>query len=212
MSFTHGYVPALRYHWLTPVYDLACRAMGLGERLRRFEVGLLDDLEPRLILEVGCGTGELLRFVARRFPKALLTGLDADPQVLERARGKLAQQGIPATLVPGLAQELPFQTGTFDLVLSSLMLHHLDTESKLRALRDWRRVLAPGGTLVLVDFGRPTSLPVRAITWPLRFHILEEQGDNFRGRVPGMLKDAGFHPKVAGTHGPLVTAWRGSPA
>jgi SAM-dependent methyltransferase len=74
----HKFIPPLRFRALTSVYDLACRTMGLGDRLRRFEIGLLSGDAPRRILEVGCGTGELLRFIGKRFPTAQLTGLDPD--------------------------------------------------------------------------------------------------------------------------------------
>jgi ubiquinone/menaquinone biosynthesis C-methylase UbiE len=202
------FIPPLRFRALTPLYDLACRALGLGDALRRFEIALLSELSPRRILEVGCGTGELLRFAADRFPAGELTGLDPDTGALRRARRKLEAAGVRAELVPGRAESLPFADGSFDLVLSSLMLHHLDTRTKGRALAEWRRVLDENGLLLLVDFGVPRSRLTRMILWPLRFHILEEQADNLRGRVPGMLRSAGFVFEEAGVYGSAVVAYR----
>lgn len=202
------FIPPLRLRSLTPIYDVACRAMGLGDRLRRFEVGLLAGLSPRRILEVGCGTGELLRFAGDRFPDASLTGLDPDADALARARRKLQAAGRTAELVTGYAQSLPFPDASFDLVLSSLMLHHLDSETKVRALAEWRRVLDPAGSLLLVDFGVPRSLLAKILLWPLRFEILEEQADNFRGRVPGMLTAAGLAFEEVGVYGSVVVAYR----
>lgn len=112
--------------------------------------------------------------------------MDADAATLRRAKRKLDGAGVRADLVPGRAGSLPFPDHSFDLVLSSLMLHHLDTRTKRIALAEWRRVLDEKGLLVLVDFAVPRSLLTRALLWPLRFHILEEQADNLRRRVPEM--------------------------
>ncbi len=202
------FIPPIRFRALTPVYDLACRAMGLGDRFRRFEIALLPDAAPQRILEIGCGTGELLRFVAVRFPQAALTGLDPDAEALAAARRKLVRAGAPAQLVTGHAQSLPFPDDSFDLVLSSLMLHHLQTPVKARALAEWHRVLEPRGLLLLVDFGVPRSLLAKVLLWPLRFPILEEQADNFRGRVPEMLRSAGFVFEEAGVYGSVVVGYR----
>lgn len=202
------YIPPAGIHALTPLYDVACRALGLGERLRRFEIALLEDMSPRRILEVGCGTGELLRYAGARFSQAALAGVDPDVAALDRARRKLAGAGLTADLLEGRAESLPFADGSFDLVLSSLMLHHLDTATKLRALAEWRRVLDPRGLLLLVDFGVPRSLVTKVLLWPLRFHIFEEQADNFRGRVPAMLREAGFEIEEAGVYGSVVVAYR----
>ncbi len=202
------FIPPLRFRALTPIYDFACRALGLGDALRRFEIALLSEVSPRRILEVGCGTGELLRFVVDRFPAGELTGLDPDVGALRRAKRKLDAAGVRAELVRGRAESLPFVDGSFDLVLSSLMLHHLESQTKARALSEWRRVLDGKGLLLLVDLGVPRSPLTRLLLWPLRFHILEEQADNFRGRVPDMLRSAGFAFEEAGVYGSVVVAYR----
>jgi ubiquinone/menaquinone biosynthesis C-methylase UbiE len=202
-----SFIPPLRFPSLTPIYDVACRVVGLGERLRRFEIALLADASPRRILEVGCGTGELLRYAGARFPRAALTGLDPDATALERARRKLEEAGRSADVVQGRAESLPFPDASFDLVLSSLMLHHLETATKVRALTEWRRVLDHRGLLLLVDLGVPRSFLTKILLWPLRYPILEEQADNFRGRVPSMLRAAGFAFEEAGVYGSVVVAY-----
>ena len=203
-----SFVPAARFSSLTPVYDLACRLIGLGARFRAFERTLLEDTPVRRVLEVGCGTGELLVELARRYPGAEVVGLDPDPAALGIARRKLEGARLPARLDQGLAATLPYPDASFDLVVSSLMLHHLDTSNKLRMLRECRRVLTGRGQLVLVDFGQPRNRIARWLTWPLRFRIFEEQADNFRGRVPGLMTEAELAFEVVGTYGPVVVAYR----
>jgi ubiquinone/menaquinone biosynthesis C-methylase UbiE len=138
-------------------------------------------------------------------------GIDPDLDALARARRKLLVEGLRGEVMPGRAEALPFERGSFDLVVSSLMLHHLATETKRRALVEWRRVLAPGGALALFDLSRPRSRIVRTILWPLRFHVLEEQADNFRGLVPGMMRDAGFEVGEPADYYGVVYAWIGRP-
>ena len=208
----HKFIPAFGLRRLTPCYDALCRIMGFGDRLRRFEVGLAEGLTPKRIIEVGCGTAELTCALARRFPSAEVVGLDIDPEILAIARKKVEREHLNVQLVPASAESMPFPDGHFDLVVSSLMLHHLDSSTKERALREWKRVLAPGGTLLLVDFGPPRSRALRALTWPLRLHVFEHTQDNFKGRVPAMLTEAGFTANEVGTYGGVLQGFRAHPA
>jgi SAM-dependent methyltransferase len=96
---------------------------------------------PRRVLDVGCGTGQLLR--AASFPDAILIGLDPSAGML------LAGRSGPAELVRARAEELPFATATFDLVLSTSSYRHWSNPSS--ALREVARILAPTGWFVLGD-------------------------------------------------------------
>jgi demethylmenaquinone methyltransferase/2-methoxy-6-polyprenyl-1,4-benzoquinol methylase/phosphoethanolamine N-methyltransferase len=147
-----------------------------------------------------------MRSISRRFPGIAVTGLDPDLDALAIARGKLAADGLRGELVPGRAEALPFEAESFDLVVSSLMLHHLPTATKRRALSEWRRVVAPGGSLVLFDLGVPRNALLRVILWPLRFRVLEEQADNFRGLVPELVRQARFEVAEAAVYGGGVYA------
>lgn len=202
----HRFIPGAGFGFLTSSYDRLCRLIGLGERLRAFEVGVVGPVDGKRVLEVGCGTGELLRAVSRGARPARLVGLDPDPAMLAQAEAKLRAAGVEAELTRGFAEGLPFADGAFDLVLSSLMLHHLDAPTKRAALREWRRVLAPGGALVLVDFGAPRSALLRALLWPARLGLFEEVADNVRGKVPALLEEAGFSSREAGRYGDVVVA------
>jgi ubiquinone/menaquinone biosynthesis C-methylase UbiE len=102
------------------------------------------------VLEIGCGTGNLTAKVNRAQPGALLTGVDPDPRALARARRK-ARRTAGIQFDQGYAQDLPYADGSFDRVLSSMMLHHLDDEVKVAALGEAFRVLRPGGSIHVVD-------------------------------------------------------------
>ena len=99
------------------------------------------------VLDVGCGTGELLRRVRANVPDAALAGLDPVPEMLDVARDKLSGR---ADLRVGYAERLPWDAGTFDVVVSCNMFHYIS--HPLAALREIARVLRPAGALVLTDW------------------------------------------------------------
>src|SRR5215475_1104449 len=147
-----SYLPGMGRDWLLPLYDPITRALGAPSAHRL----LADqaDLRPgQRVLEIGCGTGNLLLMVKRRHPDATVVGLDPDPEALARARRKAARAGLSVQLDRGFADELPYPDGSVDRVLSAFMFHHLEPADRRSALREVRRVLAPGGSLHLLDFG-----------------------------------------------------------
>lgn len=106
---------------------------------------------PQRILDIGCGTGQLLSQLAVRYPQATLHGLDLAPNMLRLAADRLAGA---ATLVQGDAEQLPFVDGSFDLVVSSSTFQWLEQFD--RCFSEVRRVLAPGGLFCFALFGAGT--------------------------------------------------------
>lgn len=144
------YIPGLGKHILTPFYDVVHHVFGL-QPIHQEMVTLAGLLDGQRVLDVGCGTGNLLRTTGRRHPNVALVGLDPDPRALARARRKARRAGLDVRLDHGFAQELPYPDASFDRVFSSLMLHHLDSAAKDTLLAEVRRVLRPDGLLVLAD-------------------------------------------------------------
>lgn len=192
------YIPALSFRWLTPLYDPLLK---WGMREETFKRRLVERAQIRpgeRVLDLGCGTGTLTLMLKARYPAAEVTGVDGDPEVLAIARSKSAQAKVDVTWDQGLAFDLPYSDGSFDMVVSSLVVHHLAGTDKVRAFREVRRILRPGGRFHLLDFGPPFS----ALT-----HVqaaimtrLEEAADNFHGRLPPMLREAGFEDASAVEH------------
>lgn len=144
------------------------------------------------VLDIGCGTGTLTVLVKQTHPAAEVVGLDGDPNVLAIARAKASKAGVDIRWDHGMAFELPYADRSFDRALTSLVLHHLTTENKQRALRETWRVLQPGGELLVLDFGKPGSLYGRLLAF--LGQRLEEVADNIKGLLPNMLRGAGFDP------------------
>jgi ubiquinone/menaquinone biosynthesis C-methylase UbiE len=102
---------------------------------------------PREVLDVGCGTGALLRRAAGRFPAAELVGVDIADQMIEQARTR-EPAGSRARFLCASAARLPFDDNSFDLVVSTLSFGFWPHAAGLAEIR---RVLAPGGHAVLAD-------------------------------------------------------------
>ena len=125
-------------------------------------------------LDLGCGTGYLTRRMARAVaPTGSALGTDPSTQVIEHAR-KLAGPQDGCTFERGIAEGIEFPDGSFDVVVSSLMVHHLPAPVRPRAVAEMRRVLRPGGRLLLADFRPPSSRLARhlvgAATGPAMEH------------------------------------------
>jgi len=157
------YLPAMGRAALLPLYDPFTRLLGVRDV--HWRLVAQAGIEPgATVVEIGCGTGNLLLLAARAVPSATLIGLDPDPGALAVARRKARRAGVTVRLDHGYADRLPYPDGSVDRVLSAFMLHHLPGDQQQAALREVHRVLAPGGRLHLLDIdGSPPSRPGRLL-------------------------------------------------
>jgi ubiquinone/menaquinone biosynthesis C-methylase UbiE len=141
----------------------------------------LDVPAPRSVLDIGCGTGQLLRRASRHFPAATLTGVDASEDMIRVAQAAVPA-GAPVSFVEAFAERLPFDDGAFDLVMTTMSFHHWADQPV--ALREIRRVLAPGGVFLLAD----------ALIAGLMRGVFGHEGGSFNTpeRLATMLRDAGL--------------------
>lgn len=184
-----GYVPGMGHDRLLPFYDPLSRVLGITSVHRP----LVDQAHLRSgqrILEIGCGTGNLAILVKRLHPGVEVVGLDPDAKALARARRKVGREELPVRLDRGFAEQLPYPDASFDRVLSAFMFHHLSPEVKERALREVRRVLKPGGSLHLLDLGGAKAASDGFIARLSHRNTLLQ--DNFGGRIPVLMREAGF--------------------
>ncbi len=147
-------------HWANR-YDLSVKLLTLGrdKALRNRTLDLAYIQPGNSILDVGCGTGDLtVAAKARAGATSRVYGIDASPEMIEVARSKVARASIDIEFRVDLVEALSFPAASFDVVLSSLMMHHLPDDLKLKGLREIYRVLKLGGWLLVVDMKRPTGL------------------------------------------------------
>jgi len=184
------HVPALLHRRLTPVYDLFARASLREGRLKRELVARARIVPGHRVLDLGAGTGTLAIMVKRAHPAAEVAGLDADPAIVAIARAKAARVRANVAFEVGDAAALPYPHGSFDRILSSLVMSVLTTDKKALVVREAYRVLCPGGVFSIADFGPPHTRWGRFVT-PLVRRFAPIRG-NLEGLLPRMLREGGF--------------------
>jgi demethylmenaquinone methyltransferase/2-methoxy-6-polyprenyl-1,4-benzoquinol methylase len=134
-----------RYRNIASIYDLLFGSV--NRPLSRVGVTLSQARAGMRVLDVCCGTGTHLEAFQGR--QCVLFGLDASPAMLRVAQGRLRET---AHLDRGDGTRLPYARGAFDVVGCKLALHEMPAEARASVLEEARRVLKPGGRLVLIDF------------------------------------------------------------
>jgi ubiquinone/menaquinone biosynthesis C-methylase UbiE len=132
------------HSWIRPYADRVHREM--------LDVVAKEIAAPNTILDVGCGTGQLLSKARALYPSSQLFGIDPAEGMVEIARGHLPF----ATIYLGAAETLPIADSSVDVVLSSISFHHWSDQ--LAALREISRVLRTGGCFCLADISMPDWL------------------------------------------------------
>src|SRR4051794_19027907 len=150
------FLPGMGRSWLLPLYDIFTRAAGV-RALHERAVELAGIRPGQAVVDVGCGTGNLSFAVLEAHPDAQVTGLDPDGAALRRAARKACRRRVSLTLVQGYADRIPGEDSSFDHVVSSLALHHIDDDGRIAFARDSLRALRPGGRVTVVDFGGPAA-------------------------------------------------------
>jgi ubiquinone/menaquinone biosynthesis C-methylase UbiE len=188
-------VPALGKDFLTPLFDTVLEVIGLGTPLREQVLEQVHIQNDERVLDVGCGTAALLLRAKARVPGASLIGIDADPHILGLARKKIHKQGMEVEVRQARAEDLPFPSASFDVVVSTLTFHHLPTPIKHQAIAEIHRVLRPSGRFLLADFGKPEGIFLKVLfalgTW-LQPNEARYFQDNRAGKLPLFLEEAGF--------------------
>ena len=135
-------------------YDFTMWLLHFGREYSfREDVVALAALAPgESVLDVGCGTGTLAIAVKQKTGPGAVYAIDASIEMLARARAKAKRRHVDVTFENAVAEALPFPDARFDVVLSTIMLHHLPRKVRLQAVREIARVLRPGGRVVIVDF------------------------------------------------------------
>jgi ubiquinone/menaquinone biosynthesis C-methylase UbiE len=148
------------------------------------------------VLDIGCGTGNLTLVAESRVgASGEVHGLDPAPEMIAVAQKKAARSGARVNFRLGVIEDITFPDDYFDVVLSSLAIHHLPDELKRKGFVNIRRVLKPGGRLFVVDFEPPDN-PVKRF---LLTHVIghDMMRTDVREYVPMMLA-AGFDNVEAG--------------
>ena len=184
---------ALRYAWLTSVYDPVVRWTC---RETRFKTELVQQAwasEGDQVLDLGCGTATLTTMMKQAYPRAEIVGLDGSEQILDIAREKSAIAGSDLTFTHALSFDMPYDDDRFARVVSSFFFHHLMRDDKKRTLDEVFRVLAPGGELHVADWGRPPNVIFRVAFGVVQLlDGFKTTGDSVAGMLPEYMEETGF--------------------
>lgn len=153
-------------------HDIANRAASLAE---------ICILEPKRILDIGCGTGYLLRQLAHRYPSAeTLSGVDPAEGMIKVAEAMTSDLRLNFTT--GMAEQLPYEDASFDLVISTTSFDHWHDQQA--GVNECARVLRPGGQLILCDQFSAWLLPTLVGS--------RREKARTRSRAAALLLSAGF--------------------
>ncbi|MCL6434387.1 MAG: class I SAM-dependent methyltransferase [Leptolyngbyaceae cyanobacterium HOT.MB2.61] len=177
-----------QYQWL---YDgiswLAALGVGGERRFRQLALEGLEIAPETKVLDLCCGAGPATQVLVAR--SRHVTGLDASPNAIKRARERVPQ----ADYVEAFAEKMPFSDNQFDLVHTSTALHEMEPEQLRQILQEVYRVLKPGGIFTFVDFHAPTN-PLYWVGVSLFLTLFETETawKLIQTNLPELLSETGF--------------------
>ena len=168
-----------------PSYD---RQLDFVERLMRDDGrAWVGERATGRVLEVAIGTGRSLPFYT---VASSLTGVDLSPEMLAIARTRASERGLPVDLLEGDAEALPVEDAAFDSVVCTLSLCTIPDPAA--AVAEMKRVLVPGGRLLLLDHVGSTWPPVYALFWLAERVSIRTAGEHYTRRSLPLVEAAGF--------------------
>ena len=135
-------------------YETAASQGYFFDRIQRKVLKLAKGDMPKTVLDVGCGTGRLLRKAKEQWPNAQLIGVDAAEKMIEQATQLFPQ----AEFHVAMAEALPLPDASVDVAFSTLSFHHWENQAK--GVSEVARVLSPGGKFLLADISVPRWIAV----------------------------------------------------
>jgi ubiquinone/menaquinone biosynthesis C-methylase UbiE len=168
---------------------------GKTDAIHRETLALVDLYAGDAVLDVGCGTGALVTEAERIVGAGgIVVGLDVEPAMVKQAKRRADDRQVVFEVAS--IDHIPYPDDTFDVVFSTLMYHHLTEVERTTGIEEVRRVLKPGGRLVVVDIN-PTR---RSILTLLPGHSSIEPEDYVRTEVAARMEEASFVVVEDGPH------------
>lgn len=178
------------------IYDPLIRMMSLGnDQTIRAESIAHSGIRPGdSVLDAGCGTGDLtLKAKEREGEKGEVFGVDAAVQMIRAAKRKSAKLGVDINWSVEALEKMSFPDKRFNVVLASLVMHHLPGDLKEKALAEMYRVLKPGGRLFVLEIeSSESSLTSRFSNWIVHLHGGHTATKKSLQKLVPIVEGAGF--------------------
>ncbi len=194
------YIPPLRFHWLTPLYDSVLRLMSESALKKR----IVDEIALKpgdRVLDLGCGTGTLTILLKTACLEAEVIGLDLDAQALAIARRKSRESNAEIEFIQGSilnpTDGSAATPSSFDHIASCLVFHHLTNAEKRQAFSAAFKLLKPGGKLLIGDWGKAANSLMRVAFLTVQFlDGFKTTSGNVKGLLSEFICEAGFEETV----------------
>ena len=189
----NNYISALHFDWLTRFYDPIMKWTMREQTFKRQLIQQANIKAGHRVLDLGCGTATLSIMLKEVHPGAEVIGLDGDVKALSIAQRKIADAGFDIELKKGMSFDLDFPNHSFDIVVSSLLFHHLNSENKLRTLGEISRILKPGGELHIADWGKAQNILMRGAFLIVQLlDGFETTSESVQGKLLEYIEQASF--------------------
>ena len=193
MNAVTRYIPALKYNWLTKLYDPVIHLTMPERKLKEALINQMNILPFYKVLDFGCGSLTLSLMAKQQHPQSEFYGVDVDGKILSMADKKMKEAKLSINIQQYDGKTLPYPVNYFDRVMSSLVFHHLTLRQKYSALEEIHRVLKPSGEVHIADFGKPSNGLQRIGFYSVQLlDGFETTSDNVRGLLPQVVKESGF--------------------
>lgn len=171
--------------------------LGRTEKMHNGTIALANLQSGEAILDVGCGTGKLILKAEKVVGHSgTAVGLDVEPAMVAQAQNNATKTHSHSTFGVASIDNIPYPDNSFDVVVSSLVYHHLSPQQKQDGFREVMRVLKPNGRFLIADLN-PSR---RSIATSLPGHNQLTHEDHVRNEVTEQMQTAGFSNIEAGTH------------
>ncbi len=193
MTETRNYIPALKYDWLTKVYDPFLQFTMPEKKFKKALINQMNIQPGYYVLDFGCGSITLSLMAAMAHPQAEFLGVDIDEKILTIAKEKMANSGLSMDVQQYDGRKLPYADGSFDRVMSSLVFHHLTLHQKYSSLTEIYRILKPLGEVHIADFGKPANGIQRLGFYGVQIlDGFETTKDSVKDLLPQVMEETNF--------------------
>ena len=192
---SHSHPAPFWVRFYDPIVQFA--SLGRAKKLHQASLMLAKIQPGESLLDMGCGTGMLILEAEKIIgPTGAVVGLDVELEMIAQARRKAAKAKSRAAFEVASIEHIPYPEASFDVAISSAVIHHLTQAQIEQGLVELYRVLKPKGRLLVVDL----DLSRRSLASRLPGHRRLAKQDHVRNQVPGWLQTAGFSNIKTGKH------------